>query len=61
MGKDKGKRMSKFKAEWLKREDTSGDRLGEYIIHVDDWNSRCIWCKSDLFHARCGVEACKDG
>ena len=28
-----------------------------FIIHVDDWNSRCIWCKSDLFHARSGVAA----
>ena len=57
MAKDKVKRMSKFRAEWLKRQDTSGDRLGEYIVQVDDLNSRCIWCKSDLFHGGNGVSA----
>ena len=57
MVKDKAKRMSKFRAEWLKRQDTSGDKLGEYIVRVDDWNSRCIWCKSDLFHGGNGISA----
>ena len=57
MAKDKAKSMSKFRAEWLKRQDTSGDKLGEYIVRVDDWNSRCIWCKSDLFHGGNGVSA----
>ena len=39
MGKVKEKRLSRFREEWLQRQDDHGDRLAEYILQVDDWNS----------------------
>ena len=57
MPKTKVKRLNRWKSEWLARTDNSGDKLGEYIVKVDDLNSRCTWCKLNLFHGSSGLSS----
>ena len=51
------KRLSKWKDSWLSRTDAAGDVLGEYVVKVDEHQSRCNWCKLVLWHGSAGVTA----
>ena len=37
-----------FNAEWLKRKDSNGDLVGDYLIKLGEFSAKCQFCKKDI-------------
>ena len=51
------KRMSKWRDDWLREIDVSGDKMGEYLVKASDNGCKCLWCKTVIAVSNSGKSA----